>query len=253
MAGRFFMRFNLHSSVGHFPVTADIFEHLLPYDRKTLQEELDDFERIQSDRTGNLKQKYPCEIEKIRNKRVLFIGDSITSDNLGYRVSVTRTAELEAYDASISGGTSPMMIQDAWVLSKKYNPDIVSIMIGCNDSVLLDGMPLVSPGEYERNVRSMVKWAKESGAKVMLFEVTPIDEKAFEKNFSEQRKTQTNKNIDRYNTILQEIARNNDIELISNAWIKGNADLLEPDGLHLSAKGQTIFAEKWISAAAKII
>ena len=100
------------------------------------------------------------------------------------------------------------------MLVEKHSPHIVSIMIGGNDSVYLEDMPLVSLGEYERNVRSMVKWAKDSGAKVMLFEVTPVDEKAFKKNFSEQHKTQTNKNIDRYNTILREIARDNGTKVL---------------------------------------
>lgn len=63
MSGRFFMRFNLHSSVGHFPATCDIFERLLPYDRAELQKELDDFEVIQGKRTEGLKNKYKSEIE----------------------------------------------------------------------------------------------------------------------------------------------------------------------------------------------
>lgn len=248
MAGRFFMRFNLHSSVGHFPVTTDIFEHLLPYDRKELQEELDDFERIQNNRISVLKQKYPCEIEKIRNKRVLFIGDSITSDNLGYRISVTRTAELEVYDASISSGISPMMLHDARVLTEKHRPDIVSVMVGTNDSVSIDGIPIVSITEYERNIRNIIKWARQSEAEVLLFEIPPISEK----DFKEQCKTQTNENIQRYNAVLQQIAKDNGIELLSNAWIEGYEDMLEPDGVHLSVTGQELFSENWLKAAAKL-
>ena len=244
------MRFNLHSSVGHFPVTADIFEHLLPYDRAELEKELEDFSSIQRKRTKRLKREYPDEIEKIRNKKVLFIGDSISSDNLGYRVSVTNAACLEAYNATISGGTSPMMLQDARAFTEKHRPDIVSIMIGSNDSVMLDGMPLVSICEYERNIRSMVLWAVQSGAKVMLFEITPVMEKDFEKDFASQHKTQTNENIDRYNTVLQTVARESGIGLISNAWIKENEDMYEPDGIHLSVKAQELFATRWLKLAA---
>ena len=46
MPSRFYMRFNLHSSAGHFPMSVDIFELLLPDGREKLQAELDDFERI---------------------------------------------------------------------------------------------------------------------------------------------------------------------------------------------------------------
>lgn len=252
MSGRFFMRFNLHSSVGHFPATCDIFERLLPYDRAELQKELDDFEVIQGKRTEGLKNKYKSEIEKLKNKRVIFIGDSISSDNLGYRVSVTRAAELEAYDKTISGGTSNMMLQDARILTEKHRPDIVSVMVGSNDSVSIDGIPLVSIGEYERNIRSIVLWAEQSGAKVLLFEVTPVMESDFEKNFAEQYKTQTNENIDRYNTVLRKIASENGIGVISNAWIKENDDMFEPDGIHLSVKAQEKFSEIWLTEAAKL-
>lgn len=246
------MRFNLHNSIGHFPVSADIFEHLLPYGKSELSRELDDFEAIQATRTDRLKEKYSGEIEKLKQKKVVFLGDSISSDNLGYRISVTRAASLDACDGTISGGTSSMILHDAKMLVQNHKPDIVSLMIGANDSVSIDGLPQVSMAEYERNIRTMVTWAKESGAAVLLFEITPIIADTFEKNASPQYKSQTIENIRAYNRILKKIADDNQIGLLSNEWLLDQREMFEPDGIHLSLKGQEQFAENWLVSAAKL-
>jgi lysophospholipase L1-like esterase len=184
----------------------------------------------------------------LKNKSVLFIGDSITSDNIGYRVSVTRAADLTAYDASISGGISSMMLYDAKAIIEKHRPDIVSVMIGTNDSACVDTAPTVSIDEYVRNVKSIIGWGKQNGAEILLFAVPPISET----RFNIPLKTQTNDNIGRYNEALQGVANDNDIRLISNEWVNKSEDMLEPDGVHLSVEGQKIFSEKWIVAAAQI-
>ena len=251
MPSRFYMRFNLHSSAGHFPVSVDIFERLLPDGREKLQAELDDFERIQSDRITKLKKNFPSEIEKIKNKKVLFVGDSITSDNLGYRASVTRAASLVAYDASISGGMSSMMLQDTQKLAKLHSPDIISIMIGTNDSISIDGVPVVSAEEYERNLRALVGWAKQSGATVLLFEIPPINESSYKRLYTPLSQTQSNDNIRKYNRVLEKIAEEKGIGLISNQWILEGENMFEPDGIHLSVGGQEKFAENWLIKAAE--
>ena len=73
MSVRFYTRFNLQNDY-----TA---EQVRPY--------LDEFSRIQDTRVAMLRAEYQKEIQKLKNKRVVFIGDSITSDNLGYRVSAS--------------------------------------------------------------------------------------------------------------------------------------------------------------------
>lgn len=257
MADRFFARFNLHNSVGRFPMSVDILAPLLNCEKAKLQRELDDFETIQRERVIRLKQSHAQEIAKLFGKKVLFLGDSITSDNLGYRTTVTGVANLESFDESISGGTSSMLLHSAKSQIEKRNPDIVSLMIGANDSVSIgkDSINQVSIQEYARNVQEIIGWAKQGGATVLLFEITPIHEKRFAASFNKESKFQTNQMINRYNMILKEIANSNEIRLISHDWITVFDDydsLFEPDGIHLSIIGQELFAKKWLTAAAKV-
>ena len=259
MSTRFFARFNLQNSLAResFSARADIFAAMLGKSESEIQTYLDEFEGTQWENEKYLKMLFGKELEALRGKRVLFLGDSITSDNLGYRSAVCRAAALDGIDGSVSGGTSAILLGLAHTLIKKEKPDIVSLMIGANDSLSIAGQGFcqVSLAEYSRNVKEIVAWAKEHGAAIMLFEVTPVVEKLFDKNFHFSEKLH-NKTIYEYNAVLKNIAAEQGIELIPNSWLSENenmSELYEPDGLHLSAKGQKIFAEKWISSAAKII
>lgn len=250
MAVKFFARFNLHNSICQNPLSVRFMRPFFNMSDSEIEAMLCEIEEIQNARAKRLIKKYPLQTKALSGKRVLFLGDSITSDNLGYRGSVTRAARLAATDGSVSGGTSTLILHDAKMHIEKQRPDIVSLMIGSNDSVSIEWGELnqVSIGEYERNVREIVRWAKESGAEVLLFEIPPVVEERFEKNFSGQYKMQSNKNISEYNRVLKKIADDNEIQLRSNRWLSEDDGFYEPDGIHLSVLGQEMFAEKWLEA-----
>ena len=152
------MRFNLQNSVDHFPATAEVGAVLQNADFKKIQGYLDEFETIQNQRVVRICESFDECLAVLRGKKVVFFGDSITSDNLGYRVSVSRAAQLQAVDGSISGGTSATVVQFAKMMLRQVKPDLVSQMIGTNDSVGIDSECFcqVSPDEYERNVRAIL-------------------------------------------------------------------------------------------------
>lgn len=208
------------------------------------------YERIHNERILRLPDAYGA----LYGKRVVFVGDSITSDNLGYRTTVTRAARLIAYDTSLSGGKSSNILENAKQTIKGEAPDIVSVMIGANDSPL-KGEPLkhgVELADYAANVRDIVSTATKAGAKVMLFEITPIHEKNFAAHYEGKQKFQTNENIARYNAALAKIAAEYGAMLLPNGWLGKAADF-EPDGIHLSVEAQERFAARWLEAAMKII
>ena len=251
MAGKFFVRFNLHNSICSYPISFDILKPLVDISEEELKDWLKEIDHIQNNRAMRLKTSYSQQIEKLNGKKVLFLGDSITSDNLGYRETVIRAAGLKGINGSISGGTSSMILHSAKMLIESEKPDIVSLMIGTNDSISTEreDLNMVSIAEYERNVREIVRWAKRCRTNVLLFEIPPIIEATFSESFAHQSKIQTNKNIQKYNKVLKFIAEDNKIELLSNRWLMENREFYEPDGIHLSLNGQEMFAKKWLNAA----
>ena len=255
MGVKFFIRFNLHNSICRDPLTPRHLRAHLELSDDLLLEQIRLIEDIQKERTERVKSSLSTDISRLLGKRVLFAGDSVTSDNLGYRGTVTRAASLDANDLSVSGGVSSMIIHDVIGAVKNSRPDILSLMIGSNDSVSIsnDGFCQVSLYEYSRNVEKMVECAVENGVRVILFEIPPICEPRFEKNFSSQGKTQSNINIARYNAELKKTADRFGIELVPNGWLSDNENNYEPDGIHLSLSAQEQFAARWLAAAARLV
>ena len=253
MPKRFFMRFNLQNGVAHFPATAAIGAALQNADPAEIQGYLDEFDAIQSARTERIRTRVGDKIAPLWGKKVVFFGDSITSDNLGYRSTVCRAAELVGTDASISGGTSATALQLAHATLEQARPDLVSVMLGSNDSVGIGDAALgqVSLSEYERNMRAILSWAKTVGARVLVMEIPPIQKERFDHYFLAQAKYQSKENVARYNAILSSLADEFDISLLCHDF----ADIdtaLDRDGIHLSCEGQEILAERWLTQAAKL-
>lgn len=257
MVGEFFIRFNLHNSICNYPASFDVLKPLVDISDEELEACLDNIERVHAKRAEMLSQSHVKEINALLGKKVLFLGDSLTSDNFGYRRTVTKAAELEALDGSVSGGTSAAILHSSRMQLHSFKPNIVSLMIGANDSVSIDseGMHQVGIEEYERNVRAMVGWALKANAKVLLLEITPVHEERFARSFTSQYKLQSNDNIKRYNCVLKNIANEYRIPLFSHSWIAKEDvnSIYEPDGIHLSLRGQELFARNWLTSAAKII
>lgn len=258
MPGQGFVRFNLHNSIGCYPAELKILQPLVSMNEEELRDWLWEIDQIQKERSTRLQIQYANEIEVLKGKKVLFLGDSITNDNLGYRPSVSQAAELNALNASISGGTVSMLLPLAKSMIEREKPDIVSLMVGANDSICLGSEDLnqVSPEEYQRDVSAILSFAKQSDTRILLFEITPVLEDRFEKCFSVEGKIQSNSTIQRYNRLLKEVAEFYDVKLVSHTWLfEGEklSSLYEDDGIHLSVLGQERFAAKWLVEASNLM
>ncbi len=187
------------------------------------------------------------KLGELKGKRVLFVGDSITADRMSYRGIVTKAAQLVEYNAAISGAVSTDMFRHLKQYIQNFNPDIISIMIGSNDSLIIaDKKNLVSKREYEDNIEKIIHISKESGAKVMISTIQPVDEK----RFNSPNKTNNNANITDYCNIIRNQAMKNNISLndfadaIKDESIK---KLIENDGVHLTPYGQSCLAKQWLN------
>ena len=250
---RFFARFNnMHDGSADSRVDTDVLAKLARCTEAEYRQLLNEFDAIQSRRVDTLKAAFGDRLTPLCGQKVLFIGDSITKDNLSYRTAVTRAAGLKARNISVSGSTSPMLLYDASHHLKEFRPALVSLMIGSNDSLLIGNEKLaaVSLREYERNMSALVRWSLEVGARVLLFEIPPINEERFKERYSALGKAQTNANIEHYNDSLRRIAKGYPVALHPNRWLlEYPAGYFEPDGIHLSVTAHTFFAQKWMTAA----
>ncbi|MBR6794259.1 MAG: SGNH/GDSL hydrolase family protein [Clostridia bacterium] len=217
-----------------------------------VQKIIDRLNAVHDYRGTLLKERFKDDLSRLNGRRTVFIGDSITRDNLGYRATVTLAGKPKACNLAVSGTISAMLLNKFKRSVKSFKPELVSIMIGGNDALLTgdEQLPSVSITEYKRNVSAFVRWAKEAGAAVLLFEITPIHEARFKAHYDGKEKYQTNENISSYNGVLKEISLEYDIPLYPNGWLSENPDLYyEKDGIHLSEKGHEAFALKWMEYA----
>ena len=136
-----------------------------------------------------------------------------------------------------------------------FQPEIISVMIGTNDSSGDCGKSmerLVSESEYRRNIRGILANSKQSGARVLVSTIPQMDEEAFLRTGNVKMMKNDDKNIARYNKIVREEAKEAGVELIDLESVlkqMPKTGLYEPDGVHLSADGQGILADLWLEKA----
>lgn len=258
MPQRSFLRYQLQNSLRHLPSSLSLFESVLDADVEVLQQHLSDFEKHRKENVLRLQQQNSEAICKLQGKRVLFLGDSLTADELGYRPLVCEAAGLLARNGAISGATSASLFNlcRQKILSKTSPiPDILSIMLGTNDSVSIEREELhqVSLAEYARNMREILSWGQKIGTRVLLFAIPPILERQFCTHVAATGKLHSNRAIDAYNAELATIADGLGIPLITHLPPHDDPTLFEADGLHWSIEGQARFAAQWLKAAANII
>ncbi len=254
VVNEFFLRFNMHKCLDCFKDDAKFFTVFMDASEEDIQLKIDEIEAIHTQRSKMLKNKYADEINKIKGKKVLFLGDSISSDRTGYRKSVTKTAELNAFDGAVSGATSSGILFMARQLIFNQKPDMVSLLIGTNDVVAVEDGTCnqTSLSEYKRNISVIAKWAKENGSKLLLMEIPPINEEELTACFNGNGRSNSNAAVEEYNKALREIAQDDNVLLIPNTWTKQSERFLDGDGIHLNSKGHELLAEQWIINAAKL-
>ncbi len=254
MVDEFFLRFNMHKCLDCFKDDAKFFTAFMDASEEEIQLKIDEIEAIHTKRSEFLRSKYADEINKLKGKIVLFLGDSISSDRTGYRKTVTTAAELDAFDGAVSGATSSGILFMARHLIFNQKPQIVSLLIGSNDAVAVENGTCnqTSLSEYKRNVSVIAKWAKENGSKLLLMEIPPINEEELTACFNGNGRSNSNAVVEQYNEALREIAQDDNVLLIPNTWTNQSERFLDGDGIHLNSKGHELLARQWIIHAAKL-
>lgn len=130
----------------------------------------------------------------------------------------------EVFNASISGETTAGGVTRLTNLLQQKKPRIVLLELGANDA--LRGL---SVNETEKNLRSMIKLSKQSGAKVLLFgmQIPPNYGQDYTKQFKE---------------IYPQLASSEKIQLLPFFMngVATNKDLFQADNIHPNEKAQIV-------------
>ena len=207
----------------------------------------------QQEIADKLSAEYADRISCIYGKRTLFVGDSITTDRLGYRGIVTKAAKLEDRNMSYSGATSVDMYRYLYSNLVEFKPQLISVMIGTNDAFGHCGKEmgrLVSPEEYRRNIHGILNNCMKNGARVIVMTIPQMNREFFAQTPDYMYKDNDDENIARYNRIVREEVKQAGAELVDLEKAlseKSKEGLYEPDGVHLSIKGQSMLADLWLN------
>ena len=247
---KFFIRFCLQRSQGTFGNDFP-YEHFMDGAEEEIAGFIEECEAWVQKQADELVSQ--IDLSKLRSKKVMFLGDSLTADRFSYRAIITKAAYLTSHNGAISGSVSTDMLRCIRDNLLGFKPDIISIMSGTNDSIFIDdGINLVSRDEYRRNLDALVTISKNAGAEVILSTIPPV----VDKRIKMATKTNNNRNITDYCGIIREVSEKHGIILndFSKEAEKLSAEkIIEIDGIHLTPYGQKAFAECWIKTILKYL
>lgn len=130
-------------------------------------------------------------------------------------------------NASISGETSAGGLSRLPALLAEHSPAVVVIELGGNDG--LRGLP---PGQFRDNLDAMIAMSRETGAKVLLLgiDIPPNYGRAYR---------------DRFTAVYRDLAGKHEVPLVPFVLegAAGQPEMMQPDGIHPTAKAQPIVME----------
>jgi acyl-CoA thioesterase-1 len=179
----------------------------------------------------------PTPAPEVERLRIVVLGDSLAAglglpENEAFPAVVEqmlreRGHDVEVLNAGVSGDTSAGGLSRIdWVL--KTRPEVLIVELGANDA--LRGQPL---DNTDSNLRAIIARGRESGARVVLLgmDVPTNYGPDYAGAFAEMYET---------------IARDEEIALVPGFVRELATDpaLMQPDGLHPTAEGQRLLAER---------
>ncbi len=126
--------------------------------------------------------------------------------------------------------------------------NIFVFAFGANDSVFIPskGVYAIVPDLFKSNYQSVLDIAKGSSRKIIMLNITPVDEKVCIERYATKDKIRLNSNVAKYNGLIQEIAARNQIPLVdvhSSYMASDYRKLLSEDGLHPNSEGHRAIFE----------
>lgn len=141
----------------------------------------------------------------------------------------------------LNNGDHPYMIEKSWEEAKAFNPDIVVIKLGTNDSKPVNWT--LHSQQYTADMQQMIDELKALPSKPLIYLCTPLQANHVTTNTEKQIRNDVIAN--EVIPMIRKVAKKNKIEIIDlYPEISPDSDAMSNDGIHPSAKGAGIMAKK---------
>ena len=254
----FALRFQLNKSGYNTPENTELFAGMFGEDVNFLEECLCDYDSYKKQALSEIISQSELEIlrKKFDGKKMLFMGDSITSDRLSYHKLLELAFPGQVFDGAISGYRSANVLNDIEKYLEGLKPDIVSVFIGTNDSSVCDRKSMcttVSIDEYRRNLLLIAQQITESGAKLILNTFPPCFTSNDDNDADFHRKLNAVKAD--FNKAVKETAEKtgavlNDLNAVFD--MEHLDGMFEPDGGHPSPYAHKLMAKEYLNLLKQI-
>ena len=253
---QFNFKFNLHKSVIPIGIADDDYERLSVVYGVPLEdilEEANAHAATNAEEAAWLAERFPNAVEALANKRIVFMGDSITDDRQSYvniYKRLLKDAGTEIMNDAISAYKLVDIITNFVPRVTDFKPQLVHIMVGSNDMKRTSDAAeaqMVTSAEYERQLSYLVWRLKLENARVILTTVPPFDPRKVHDSFFEANIVYRPEDREAYNAAIRRVARMqdcvlNDMEAIYSEY--STDEITRDDGLHLNRLGQRLLATR---------
>jgi hypothetical protein len=168
--------------------------------------------------------------------RILLIGDSIS---MGYTIPVRAALNGKAnvYRPSENCGPTTRGLEklDEWL--GKGHWEVIHFNFGLHDLKLVEGKHLVSPENYEKNLRVIVKRLQQTGATLIWCTTTPVPH-------GTSNPLRSNDDVLAYNAVAKKVMEENRIS-IDNLYefaLRRLKKIQRPSNVHYTASGYQVLA-----------
>lgn len=247
------VQFNIHKSLISIGIQDDDYRRLsqlYDVDLSLLHKVISNIQESNTAYAKKLETK--LDLTKLAEQpiKLAFLGDSITSDRMGYMNVIRRAMQgqdnVTFFDFAISGQKSGDLFTIMYPNVIGEHVDIAHIMIGTNDMRRMDDDTLLyhtSPAEYEKNLDYIVRELVRDRTKVILTTIPPVSTINTKKSYPNHRLLFLEEDRILYNDIIKRIAQEygatlNDMDPLYGQFTV--EELTIDDGLHLNNLGQEL-------------
>jgi lysophospholipase L1-like esterase len=178
--------------------------------------------------------------------RVLLIGDSIS---IGYTVAAREAlaGKANVHRAPTNCGPTIRGLEqlDVWLGDGRW--DVIHFNWGLHDLKRIEGKHQVPIGEYEKNLRELVRRLKKTGAVLIWCSTTPVPEGC--------TPPRTNEDTVAYNAVAKKIMDENGIAIddLYAFALPRLKEIQQPANVHFTPEGSAVLARQVAAAIAKAL